>query len=221
MAFDPPTLPAFGLTGSTPEQQQIWWQQVIESLQAEFGALETAQQALAEAQAAQDDAIQALSDAATATMKANTAQSTANTASTAAGAAQSTADTVKRDNALSASWTSPGSILSAAVAGTDTTVTILPHARHYDDRQVTTGISGGNIVGIAYGTTVYVYYDDVSRSDTTPAYHAVTNPKTAAYNVAAGRPYCGSITTPTAGGGSTSGGTVPPGGGYDGPGAIP
>lgn len=49
MAFDPPTLPPY-----QPEwgNFQIWWQQVVNALQAEFGALEAAAQAQAAADAA-------------------------------------------------------------------------------------------------------------------------------------------------------------------------
>lgn len=137
-----------------------------------------------------------------------------------ADAAQADADTVTLNDAISASWTSPGTILTGEDAGTDARITITSHTRKYGDNTQLAGITGGPITGLAYSTKYYVYYDDSTRSDTTPTFQATTNPNTAKANAAAGRHECGSVTTPASGGGSTSGGYTPPGG-YSGPGEIP
>jgi hypothetical protein len=148
----------------------------------------------------------------TATTNAATAQTTANTANTTAGTAQTTANTVKRDDAISTSWTSPGAILSATDAGSSATITIANHTRNYTDVS-TVSVTGGSLTALAYSTLYYVYYDQTSRAGGSVTYHSTTNPNTAMANAAAGRHYCGSVTTPAAGGGSTSGGVNPPSGG--------
>jgi uncharacterized membrane protein YgcG len=48
MAFDLPRLPAGGFSATSPDQQQIWWQQVVEAIEGH--------------EAAQDDLIQQVSD---------------------------------------------------------------------------------------------------------------------------------------------------------------
>ena len=197
MAFELPRLP---FVGFTQEQFQIWWQQIAEAIEEQIGAQQTAIDALAAAVAAQASADAAASDAAD---------------------AQNTADTAKRDDAISASWTSPGAVLSASDAGSNATITIAAHTRKYGDG-TQLNVSGDTITNRNYSTTYYVYYNDANRSDTTPNYQSTTNPNTAAPNAGAGRHFVGKIVTPASGGGATSGGTVPPGGGdYSGPGEIP
>jgi hypothetical protein len=181
MAFDPPTLPP---TQPPWDQFQIWWQQVIEAITGEFGALEAAVAAQAAAAAAQATA----------------------------DAAQSEADTVNRNDSISTSWTSPGTILSASDAGSDATITIANHTRKYTDAS-SKSVTGGSITGLAYSTTYTVYYDQVSRAGGAVTYHATTDPNVGLANAAAGRHWCGKITTPASGGGGTSGGVDPPGGG--------
>lgn len=180
MAFDPPTLPP-----TQPEwsQFQIWWQQVIESVSGEFGALQTALDALAAA---------------------NAAQSTADTANT-------TATTAKRNDKISASWTSPGSVLSAADAGSDATITIAAHTRNYGDG-TSVSVSGATKTGKAYSTAYYVYYDDATQAGGAVSYQVTTSATTAAPNKATGRHFVGKVTTPAAAAPPTTGGTVPPGG---------
>jgi hypothetical protein len=134
--------------------------------------------------------------------------------------AQSTATTAKKNDAISASWTSPGSILSATDAGTSATVTIASHTRKYGDSS-SVPVTGASLTGLPYSAAYYIYYDDNNHAGGAVTFVATTNPNTAAYNSATGRHYCGSVVTPASGGGSTSGGTLPPGGGYTGPGAIP
>lgn len=89
-------------------------------------AQSTANTANTNASTAQSTANSAQSDATTAISNAATAQSTANTANT-------TANTVNRNDSISTSWTSPGTILSAADAGSDCTITIAGHTRKYTD----------------------------------------------------------------------------------------
>lgn len=170
--------------------------------------------AQAAADAAQTTADSAQSDANAAQTTANSAQSTANTANT-------TANTVKRDDSISTSWTSPGEILSASDAGSSATITIAAHTRKYTD-VTSKSVNGGSVTGLAYSTTYTVYYDQVGRTGGSVTYHATTDPNIGLANAAAGRHFCGKITTPASGGTATSGGVAPPsgGGGYQG-GEIP
>jgi len=192
MSLNPPPLPPI-----QPEWGafQVWWQQVITDLGAAITDLADQVAAIAAAQAAAD------------------------AAQTSADTAQTSADTVKRDDAISASWTSPGSILTAVGAGSDATITIANHTRKYGDG-TSLAITGADITGLAFSTKYYVYYNDSTRADTTPSFQAATNPNTALPNAGTGRHYCGTVTTPADGGGGTSGGYTPPGG-FGGPGEIP
>jgi hypothetical protein len=91
------------------------------------------------------------------------AQNTANTAVTNAATAQTSADTVKRDDAISTSWTSPGTILSATDAGSNATITIANHTRKYTDA-TSKSVTGSSITGLAYSTSYAVYYDQTLKS---------------------------------------------------------
>jgi hypothetical protein len=137
------------------------------------------------------------------------AQTTANTAVTNAATAQTAADTVKRDDSISSSWTSPGTILSAADAGSNATITIANHTRKYSDVS-SVSVTGGTVTALAYSTSYDVYYDQTSRAGGAVTYHATTNPNTGMPGAAAGRHYCGTITTPAAAAPPTSGGVNPP-----------
>ncbi len=125
-------------------------------------------------------------------------------------AAQATADAAKTNNAISASWVS-GLTLSASDAGTDASIVISNHTRYYDD-ETSLAVIGTTLTGLAYTTQYHIYYDDVTRSDTTPSYQTTTDATVAAPNRANGRHYVGSVTTPAAGGAATDGGgSEPPG----------
>jgi hypothetical protein len=127
-----------------------------------------------------------------------------------ADAADAAAAITKRNDKISASATSPSNILTASDAGTDATITIASHTRLYGDA-TSLSVTGGSITGLAYSTIYGVYYDDTTTANTTPTYHATTTLKNAMANFAAGRHYCGQVTTPASGGGSTSGsGAQPP-----------
>lgn len=186
------------------------FQDVLTKKQLLLDKMHDAAKALADA--AQTQANTATTNAATAQTAANNAQTTANTASSDAATAQTTANTVKRDDSISTSWTSPGTILSATDAGSDATITIANHTRKYTDA-TSKSVTGGSITGLAYNTQYAVYYDQTSRNGGSVTYHATTDPNTGLANAAAGRHFCGKITTPAAGGGATSGGVNPPAGG--------
>lgn len=208
MAFDLPRLPVFapqdwGELAAFMSDLQVWWQQVVEAIESQEG---TQDALLAQIIAAQATATAAATAAAS-------AQTTANTANTTATAA-------KKTDKISGSWTSPGAVLTATDAGSNATVSVASHTRKWGDG-TTTNVNSHNFTGKAYSTAYYVYYDDPNQNDTTPSYQITTNPNTAAHNSSANRVYVGTITTPGAGAPDTDGGTVPPGGGYSGPGQIP
>lgn len=201
MSFNPPTLPP---TQPDWGQFQIWWQQVIESISSEFGALEAA----ATAQAAAD-----------------AAQAAADTAQADATAAAATALAAAREQARIASYPNPGSVLSAADVGSDATITVAAHTRVYpvqgsiDVPDVS--ISGGTITGRAFSTRYYVYYDDTTLAVTNPTFLSTTASATAQVGAAAGRHFVGYVDTPADGGSGTSGqGGGPPGGGGGGGGGM-
>jgi hypothetical protein len=136
-------------------------------------------------------------------------------------AAQAAADAVHANDSISSSWTSPGNILAASDAGSDATITVSNHTRKYNDASGVS-VTGASLTALAYSTTYFVYYDDVSRVGGAVTYHTTTDPNAALPGAATGRHYCGEITTPASGGGGTSGGVSPPGsGGQLGGGDIP
>ena len=118
-------------------------------------------------------------------------------------------EAVQRNDSISSSWTSPGQILTASDAGTNTTITVADHTRKYGD-STSVFVTGSAITGLAYSTTYQIYYDDAARTGGAVTFNATTNPNNALHNAVVGRHYCGEITTPAAGGGSTSGGVSPP-----------
>jgi hypothetical protein len=100
----------------------------------------------------------------------------------------------------------------------DATITIANHTRKYTDA-TSKSVTGNTITGLSYSTTYAVYYDQTSRAGGGVTYHATTDPNTGLANAAAGRHFCGKITTPASGGAATSGGVNPPssGGAYTDP----
>jgi hypothetical protein len=171
------------------------------------------------ADAAQSTANTAQSTASTAQSTANTAQTTAATAQSTASSASTTATAAKTNDAISASWTSPGSILIGFDTGASGAIAIENHTRKYGDA-TSVAVTGNTVDGLAYGATYYIYYDDPTRAGGSVTFHATGNPNTALPNAATGRHYCGSTTTPASGGGDTSGGAGF-GAGDIAPGAIP
>jgi hypothetical protein len=200
VAFKLPTLPP-----TQPEwgQFQIWWQQVVEAIEAQEALQDTTQADLA-AQLDQILAAQASADAA-------------------AASATATA----RESARISSYPNPGSVITAADVGTDVTITIAGHTRVYPVQGTIdvpdVAITGGTITGKAFSTRYYIYYDDTTLANTAPTFIATTNSATAQVGAAAGRHFVGYVDTPADGGTSTggTGGGPPGGGGGGGGGQIP
>lgn len=198
MAFDLPHLPAGGLTGSTPEQQQLWWQQVVEAIKGQ-----------------EADQSQIIADLAAAVAAIAAAQAAATSA------ARETARIASYPNPGSVlSAADVGSDCDIVIASH---TRVYPVQGAIDVADV--AITGATLHGLAFSTRYYVYYDDETLGDTTPTFLATTNSATAQVGAAAGRHFIGYVTTPADGGGGTSGeGGGPPGGGGGGGsfgGAIP
>lgn len=180
----------------------IWWDTVARNIEGQFDDINGA---LTDIQQLQTDLSNTVADLQQAVIDIQTAQA-------AAEAAQTTADVVTRDDAITASYTAPGTTLSASDAGTDATITIADHTRVYGDIS-NVAVTGGNVNGLNYSTTYYIYYDDINRNGGSVSYHATTNSNTALPTKAAGRHYVGKVVTPASGGTATSGGTSSPSGG--------
>lgn len=128
--------------------------------------------------------------------------------------AQADADAVTLQNAISASFISPASPLSATDAGSDATISIADFTRTYDDATSILLDSIPDITGLDYDSAYSVYYDDATRANADPTFAATKMGATARHNAATGRHFVGEITTPASGGSDTSGGDYfPPGGG--------
>jgi hypothetical protein len=201
-------LPRLPQTPPEHFELQTAWQRLVEAIEAN----DAAQQVTIDNLAAQLLLIQAAQTTAnTAIINAATAQTTANTASANATAAA-------RETARINSYPSPSNNLSAADVGTDCTITIANHDRIYPVQGSIDvpdlAITGGTVAGLTFSTLYYVYYDDTTLADDTPAFLATTTAATAGVGAAAGRHFVGSVTTPTDGGG------VQTGGGYRSPGGI-
>lgn len=162
MALDIPPLPAGAAIADRDGLPSLafsaYWQQTIEAIVGSVNAVIAAQ---------------AAADAA------NTAAASADAAAT---AAQDTADAITAGSALSSSYVS-GCTIAATDAGTDATITISAHTRHYpqpDGTTVDVSVSGGSITALAYSTFYYIYYDDAARAGGAVTYHATTSDSTAA-----------------------------------------
>jgi hypothetical protein len=202
-----PTLPrGIALTdskGLPSVQFQTWWQSVTRAIEAQ----ETRQDAIiADIVALQEQQQEILDQQAAQLVQILEALDLAN-------AAQEAANEVTRANAISASWITPANVLTASDAGTNATITIAGFTRFYDDGTNVVA-TGGSLTGLNYATEYSIYYDDLTRADTTPTYAATTFSGMARNNFAPGRHFVGTITTPAAGAPPTDGGGyVPPGGG--------
>jgi hypothetical protein len=149
------------------------------------------------------------------------------TALTNAGIALTTANAVAKTNALAASFTDPGAILTADVSTADATkatITVANHTRRYADG-TSVSVTGGSIDLLQQGKTYYVVYDQSSRLGGTVTYQALgpvedvpttyidAGQATAAHP---DRHLCGNVLTPTTavpaptfGGGPRPAGTGP------------
>lgn len=180
-----------------PSAVLTWSQRVAEQIESQFATQQTQITDLA-------------------TTQANLAATQADLASTQSDLAATQSDlsdTVVRLK-IGLSSTAPTAILSSSDTGTNAKITVAAHTRIYGDGSTLAITGPTDITGLSYGTLYAVYYDDTTLSDTTPAYVATTTLTDAQANKAAGRHFCGNITTATAGGAATSGdGPRPPGGG--------
>lgn len=171
----------------------VYWQQLIAEIEGNINAIAAAQAAAAAANAA-------AASAATAAANANTAATNA----------QTTADNITDANEISTSYVS-GATISATDAGTDATITISAHTRHYpqpDGTTINVSVNGGSLTGRAYSTKYYIYYDQASRAGGAVTYASTTSEPAQLGD----RHVVGSVTTPAAAGAPSSGGTVrPPG----------
>lgn len=174
--------------GTTTLEAAVYWQQLLEAIEAHEN---TQDQLIADILAA---------------------QTAADAAQAAADTAQAGADEAALKLKIVGSATSPSVVLSATDAGADATITIAAHTRVYGDG-TTLAVAGGALTGLAYTTTYWIYYDDPTTADMTPTYIATTNAPTSQPNYVTGRHFVAKVTTPASGGGGTSGGGGPPGGG--------
>lgn len=199
MAFDPPTLPP---TQPSWLQFQIWWQGVVDSLKAQEDAQDELIASLSEAV----DAITAAQDAADA------ANAAAAAADASAAAAQSTADSITETNELATSYVS-GVTITATDVGSDVTIAISAHTRHYpqpDGSTVDVAVSGASLTGKAYSTRYFITYTDPSRAGGAVSYSATTTEPAQIGDLHV----VGSVLTPAAAAGPTGGsGVRPPGSG--------
>lgn len=195
MAFRLPRLPR-GValvdgSGKPNATFQKWWQSLVEDIETALNTLQDAIDAIEAAQAAADAA--------------NAAAAAADAAAT---SAQGAADSVTAEQALINSYVT-GLTLTAADAGTDTTITISAHTRVYGDG-TSLAVAGGTITGVPYSVLRYVYYVDATRLDTTPSYLATASEATAAQ--LGDTHLVGGVTTPAALGAPSDGvKTRPPG----------
>lgn len=104
-------------------------------------------------------------------------------------------------NAGGASVARSSNPLTAADAGSDTTITVAAHSYDYDFGTVS--VNSGAITGLSFSTKYYVYFDDLRYLGGAVTYIATTTITDVTGNQ--GRIYVGTITTPADGGGGTGG----------------
>ncbi len=172
---------------------QLWWQRAMEQIENSINGVQAALDAAEAADAA--------------AVAANTA---ADNAQTAADTAQNVADTVAADSSLANSSTTltPTDIV-ATDAGASVTITIAAHTRNYGDG-TSVSVSAGSVTGVAYSTSVWVYYIDVARAGGAVTYLASTS--IVGNGSSPGLHLVGQLTTPAAAGAPVDGIPVlPPG----------
>ncbi len=157
-------------------------------------------------QVGQIAAAQAAADAAAAAAAAANAAAAA--ADAAALAAQGTADQVLAESSLANSYTS-GLTITATDAGADVTIAMSSHSRIYGDG-TTVSVNAGNVTGLAYSTSYWVFYDQASRAGGAVTYQASTAIQ--GNGTAPDRHFIGAVTTPAAAAPPNAGNPVrPPG----------
>jgi hypothetical protein len=170
MRFERPNAMTFASQASTG----AFWNKLLTKLEAAIDDIQNQVTDLAAVQAdlaaAQADIVAVQADQATqlaqilaAQAAAAAAAADAATAQSTATSAQGTADTVKASDAITASYVAPGLLLGGIDAGTDASIVVTNHTRHYGD-STTASLLSATITGLSYSTTYYVYYDDSSRT---------------------------------------------------------
>jgi 4-hydroxyphenylpyruvate dioxygenase-like putative hemolysin len=151
-------------------------------------------------------AAQAAADAANAAAVA--ADAAAANADAAAVAAQGTADQVLAESSLANSFTT-GLTITATDAGANVTIAMSAHSRVYGDG-TTVSVNAGNVTGLAYSTSFWIFYDQVSRLGGAVTYQASTSIQ--GNGTAPDRHFIGAVLTPAAAAPPTDGNPVrPPG----------
>lgn len=185
--------PIVGANGLPTEQFQRLYQRNLEAIELAVNNIADTVAAIAAAQAAADAA--------------NTAAATAQSAATAAGDA---ATAVTEQTTLSNSYVT-GLTITATDAGSDVTIAISAHTRHYpqpDGSEVTVSVNSGSLTGRAYSTSYWIYYDDPSRAGGAVSYQSTTTQATAAQT--GDRHFVGAVTTPAAAAGPVTGKNIQP-----------
>lgn len=151
-------------------------------------------------------AAQAAADAADAA--AASANAAAAAADAAAIAAQNSADTVQAESSLANSYTT-GLTITATDAGANVTIAMSAHARIYGDG-TSVAVSAGNVTGLAYSTSYWIFYDQASRAGGAVTYQASTSIQ--GNGTAPDRHFIGAVLTPAAAAPPNNGNPVrPPG----------
>jgi hypothetical protein len=138
-----------------------------------------------------------------------------------ARSAASTGVDAAREAARINSYTVPSQVLGAADAGDGTaTINVLDHLRVYPvggsiDVPDLNLVDVADVLGAAFATTYFPYYDDLTLQNPTPVVHLTTNPTIAQAGYAPGRHPLGSITTPAAAGSAATTGEGPEPSGYN------
>lgn len=165
--------------------------EVLEQIASILGITDQLNAAIASAQSAADSANSAASDA-----------------QSAADAASSAADTAATESSLATSGTT-GLTITATDAGASVTVAISAHNRIYGNG-ASVAVNAGNIAGLSYSTTYYLFYVDASRAGGSVTFQASTSQGAAAQtgNVHS----LGAVATPAAAAPPTDGRpNLPPG----------
>lgn len=128
---------------------------------------------------------------------ADAAQTAADAADTAAAAAQVATDASQALQDLINSTTT-GCTITATDAGANVTVAVSAHTRVYGDG-ASVAVTGGNITGLGYTASLFIFYDQSSRAGGAVTFQAATSIVDAKPSTAdPDRHYVGAIYTPAA-----------------------
>lgn len=127
-------------------------------------------------------------------------------ATAAAAGANTAANTAAAATALTNSYPT-GVTITGTDVGASVTVSVSAHNRTYPP-STTVSVSAGNVTGLSYSTTYYIYYDDPTRAGGAVTFLATTSTATAAQT--GNRHLVGSVLTPAAAASPTNGKNVEP-----------